>query len=81
MEENRRLQEALSYARETAHELAQPLTTVLARSQLLLTRCAPDDPQRPALETISREATRLADLLERFQRLKEMTGGSRPERT
>ncbi len=81
LEENRRLQEALGYAREAAHELAQPLTTILARSQLLLTRCAPDSPQRPALEIISREAGRLADIIERFQRLKEMAGPSRPERS
>ncbi len=70
--ESDRLRRALLHARETAHDLAQPLTTVLARSQLLLRKCPPDHPDHRALTIICREADRLAQIVERFQTLKEM---------
>jgi len=72
-QENGRLREAVSYARTTAHDLAQPLTTILARSQLLLSKAGPDDPSHKPLKVISDEATRLADLIVKFQKLKEMS--------
>ena len=70
--EIQRLREAVGLARSTAHDLAQPLTTVLARAQLLMSNLTPDDPNRRAVGIICQEAARLADLIEKFQALKEM---------
>ncbi len=72
LEENARLRDAVSFARTTAHDLAQPLTTIMARSQLLLSKARPDDPSYKPLEVISGEAERLAELIVKFQKLKEM---------
>jgi len=67
-----RLQRAVMHARRTAHDLAQPLTTVLARSQLLLRRLTPDDPNHRALTVLCTEADRLARTVESFQTLREL---------
>jgi len=70
--EIQRLREAVGLARSTAHDLAQPLTTVLARAQLLMNNLPRDDPNRRAVSIICQEAGRLAGLIEKFQALKEM---------
>lgn len=75
--ENERLQRAVTHARHTAHDLAQPLTTILARCQLLMTRIKPEDPHHRAVSIICQEADRLAGLIEGFQRLKEMAAARR----
>ena len=67
-----RLRRAVLHARRTAHDLAQPLTTVLARSQLLLRKLAPDDPNHRALSILCTEADRLAKMMEAFQTLREL---------
>jgi signal transduction histidine kinase len=66
------LRRTVLHARRMAHDLAQPLTTVLARSQLLLRNVQPEDPNYRAVAIICREADRLAQLVEQFQTLKEM---------
>ena len=73
------LRTAVMHARTTAHDLAQPLTTVLARSQLLLRHATPDGPDHKALTIICREADRLARTMERFQTLKELAPDPDPE--
>jgi len=70
--EIQRLREAVELARSTAHDLAQPLTTVLARAQLLMNNLPPGDPNRRAVGIICQEAERLAGLIEKFQALKVM---------
>jgi signal transduction histidine kinase len=70
--ENDGLKAAVGFARHTAHELAQPLTTILARAQLLLGSLEPDDPHYRAISVICREAERLAATAEQFNKLKEM---------
>lgn len=67
-----RLRRAVLHARRTAHDLAQPLTTVLARSQLLLRKLSPDDPNHRALTILCTEADRLAKTVEAFQTLREL---------
>lgn len=67
-----RLDRAVMHARHTAHELAQPLTTILARTQLLMDKVKQDDPNYRAIRIICEEADRLARLIEDFQKLKEM---------
>lgn len=67
-----RLRSAVLHARRTAHDLAQPLTTVLARSQLILRKLSPDDPNHRALSILCSEADRLAKTVEAFQTLREL---------
>lgn len=67
-----RLRAALMFARDTAHDLAQPLTTVMARSQMLLSKTDSEHPHHRPLTIISQEAERLAESIEKFQSLKEM---------
>ncbi|MHB1845507.1 MAG: PAS domain S-box protein [Deltaproteobacteria bacterium] len=49
-----------------AHELNQPLTSVVGYAELLMRRLPPDDPSRPAVEIILREAERMADLVRKI---------------
>ncbi len=77
-----RLRDTVRHARSTAHDLAQPLTTIMARAQLLLSRTPAEDPSHRPLSVICQEADRLASLIERFQALKTMAaaqGGSSRE--
>ena len=67
-----RLRQTISFARTTAHDLAQPLTTILARSQLLMSAIKPGDPHYKAISIICAESERLAGVVERFSKLKEM---------
>ncbi len=67
-----RLRRAVRHARDTAHDLAQPLTTVLARAQLLAGSVQPDSPHYRAVSIICKEAGRLAEIAENFNKLKEM---------
>jgi signal transduction histidine kinase len=68
-----RLRKTVLFARHTAHELAQPLTTILARAQLLRTKLKPEDPHLRAVDIICEEADRMARMMEEFQKLKVMS--------
>jgi PAS domain S-box-containing protein len=46
-----------------AHELNNPLTAILGFSDLLLERAALDDPNRPRLKAIARQASRVRDIV------------------
>ncbi|HKY32128.1 MAG TPA: hypothetical protein VJV23_06305 [Candidatus Polarisedimenticolia bacterium] len=72
VEENERLLAAVMHARRTAHDLAQPLTTILARAQLLQLKLKPDDPNARPIGIICQEAERLVKLSEQFHKLREM---------
>lgn len=75
-EEVETLRAAVMHARRTAHDLAQPLTTIMARAQLLAGRLKPDDPNARPIGIICEESDRLARLINEFQRLREMTVGA-----
>jgi PAS domain S-box-containing protein len=47
-----------------AHELNNPLTAVLGFSDLLLEQSPADDPNRPRLEAIARQARRMRDIVQ-----------------
>lgn len=79
-EEIERLRGAVRHARRTAHELAQPLTTILARAQLLLAKVEADDPRHRMVSIINGEADRLAKLVLEFQKLREMVRPQPAER-
>jgi hypothetical protein len=76
MEELERLRLAVQHARRTAHDLAQPLTTIMARAQLLAVKLKPEDPHARPVGIICEESEKLARLIEQFQKLKVMSGGA-----
>ncbi len=53
----------------TAHELNQPLTSVMGYSELLKKRMAPGDPHYRAVDTILREAERMAEIVRKIGRI------------
>jgi PAS domain S-box-containing protein len=53
----------------TAHELNQPLTSVMGYSELLKKRMAPSDPHYRAVDTILREAERMAEIVRKIGRI------------
>ena len=72
LREVERLRQTVDFARATAHNLAQPLTTILARSQLLMSAMKPEDSHYRALGIICAETERLADAAKEFNKLKAM---------
>jgi signal transduction histidine kinase len=78
MEELERLRAAVMHARRTAHDLAQPLTTIMARAQILVGKLKPDDPHARPLGIICEESEKLASLIEQFQKLKSIAAGPGP---
>lgn len=58
-----------------AHELRTPLTSIMCFADLLLARDMSPDQQRNMLETIAREAKRLAALLSGFLNLRRLEDG------
>lgn len=72
LREIERLRETVAFARAKAHDLAQPLTTILARSQLLMNAIKPEDPHYRAISIICAETERLADTAAEFNRIKAM---------
>ncbi len=53
----------------TAHELNQPLTSIMGYAELLKRRLDEDDENLPAVETILREADRLADIVRKIDQI------------
>jgi PAS domain S-box-containing protein len=52
-----------------AHELNQPLTSVMGYSELLKKRMVPGDPHYRAIDTILREAERMAEIVRKIGRI------------
>lgn len=64
-----------------AHELNQPLTSILGYAQLILRQSTPDAPYARAVSVIESEAERMADIVKKIGRItrfetKEYVGGS-----
>ena len=53
----------------TAHELNQPLTSVMGYAELLMKRLPEGDSNRRAIETILREAERMAEIVRKIGRI------------
>jgi PAS domain S-box-containing protein len=53
----------------TAHELNQPLTSVMGCIELLDRRMGPDNPHKHLLETVTREAERMADIVRKIGKI------------
>ena len=59
----------LELAGGIAHELNQPLTVVLAHIQILQKRADPTSPEGLSLEKISKEASRMAELIKKISEI------------
>jgi PAS domain S-box-containing protein len=53
----------------TAHELNQPLTSVMGYAELLQKRMAPDDANRRAVDIVLREAERMAEIVRKIGKI------------
>ena len=53
----------------TAHELNQPLTSIMGYAELLKRRVAPDDSNHRAVDTILREAERMAEIVRKIGKI------------
>ena len=53
----------------TAHELNQPLTSVMGYAELLKKRLGPEDPQARAVDIILREAERMAEIVRKIGKI------------
>ncbi|HEB50360.1 MAG TPA: HAMP domain-containing sensor histidine kinase [Desulfobulbus sp.] len=49
-----------------AHEIGTPLGVISGRAEQLLRQCGPDDPARPGLEAIIRQADRISRIMRRM---------------
>jgi len=59
----------LGEVRKAAHDLTQPLTTIVARAKLLLESVEEGDPSRRAIAIIAQESERLAKSVDRIREL------------
>jgi signal transduction histidine kinase len=61
--------EMITNARKICHDINQPLTVIMARSELMLLKTQPDDPNRPAVEQMYQQAEKLSLLVENLRAL------------
>ena len=57
---------AVELAGAAAHELNQPLTSVMGYAQVLMRKLGPDDPHLPIVRTILEEADRMAEIVRKL---------------
>jgi PAS domain S-box-containing protein len=57
---------AIELAGGAAHELNQPLTSVMGYAQMLIRKLGPDDPHIPSVQTILDEADRMAGIVRKL---------------
>ncbi len=82
LERTRRQALIAELAGAAAHELNQPLTSMLGYAELLDSKIPEDDPNRRAFETILAESQRMAEIVRKIGRItqyktKEYVGGAR----
>ena len=63
------INEVVSTARKICHDINQPLTVILARSELMLMKLVADDPNQKAVEQIHEQAEKISDLVENLRAL------------
>ena len=67
MSEGKNINEAVQHARKLCHDINQPLTVIMARSELILLKLADDDVNRKAVEQIHSQADKMSDLVEQLR--------------
>ena len=61
--------EMITNARKICHDINQPLTVIMARSELMLLKTPPDDANRPAVEQVYQQAEKLSQLVDNLRTL------------
>jgi len=69
LEESEKNAVIVALAGTAAHELNQPLTSVMGYAELLKKKMNPEDPYFRAVDTILREATRMAEIVKKIGRI------------
>jgi signal transduction histidine kinase len=69
MNEGKNINETAGQARKLCHDINQPLTVIMARSELILLKLAADDSNRKAVEQIHEQAEKMSDLVEQLRAL------------
>jgi signal transduction histidine kinase len=59
----------ITQARKLCHDINQPLTVIMARSELLLLRLDPEDANRQSVSQIHDQAEKLNELVEELRSL------------
>ena len=61
--------EMIASARKICHDINQPLTVIMARSELMLLKTPADDPNRSAVEQMYQQADKLSQLVDSLRTL------------
>ena len=69
MSEKGQMTELIAKAREICHDLNQPLTVIMGRSELILIKLPPDDPNRASIEQINEQAKKASSHVQDLQAL------------
>ena len=59
----------INQSRQICHDINQPLTVIMARSELILLKMPHDDPNFKALEQIHQQAEKISNLVEELRNL------------
>ncbi|MEW6262856.1 MAG: histidine kinase dimerization/phospho-acceptor domain-containing protein [Thermodesulfobacteriota bacterium] len=69
MNDDQDVGQVLAKARKLLHDINQPLTVIMARSELLLLRLPAEDPHRRAIDQIHEQTEKLSTLIEELRSL------------
>jgi signal transduction histidine kinase len=69
MELEKDFTDVVLHARKACHDLNQPLTVIMARSELLMLKLSPDDPHYPSVAQIHEQAEKMSALIEDLRKL------------
>ena len=61
--------ELIKMARQLLHDINQPLTVIMARSELMMLKLPGDDPNRPAMEQIHQQTEKMSGLIDDLRTL------------
>ncbi|MBF0528872.1 MAG: hypothetical protein HQK55_06315 [Deltaproteobacteria bacterium] len=64
MTDEKDLTGTIDQARKIMHDMNQPLTVIMARSELMMLKIPPDSPHRKAVEQIHQQGEKLASLID-----------------
>lgn len=65
--EDKEMDEMINTARKICHDINQPLTVIMARSELMLIKMGDDDVNRKAAEQIHEQSLKMSDLVEQLR--------------
>ena len=67
MDFEQQVDDMINEARRICHDINQPLTVIMARTELLLLKTPEDDKNRRAIEQIHDQSGKLAELVDRLR--------------